>query len=192
MDIRKIDGKLLTKMFVQGTLYLNKEKDEINALNVFPVPDGDTGTNMNLTMQSAINELNNQSQETVASVSKAVSKGSLMGARGNSGVILSQIFRGFAKGLEGKESVTTIDFANALMNASDTAYKAVLKPVEGTILTVVRETAEKASEIHIEDLAFHDFFRILIDRANESLIDTPNKLEVLKQAGVVDAGGKGF
>lgn len=192
MDILKIDGKLLTKMFLQGTLNLNKQKEEINALNVFPVPDGDTGTNMNLTMQSAMNELKAKNPKRVDLVAKAVSKGSLMGARGNSGVILSQIFRGFAKGLEGKETITTIEFAEAMMSASNTAYKAVLKPVEGTILTVVRETAEKANEVHIDDMPFHDFFKILIKKANESLRDTPNKLEVLKQAGVVDAGGQGF
>lgn len=192
MDILKIDAPLLTKMFVQGTLNLNKEKEAINALNVFPVPDGDTGTNMNLTMQSAINELKKKKHHTVSDVAKAVSKGSLMGARGNSGVILSQIFRGLAKGLEGKSEVTTVDFADALGKASETAYKAVLKPVEGTILTVVRETAEKAGEIHLSDMAFHDFFKILIKQANETLQDTPNHLEVLKQAGVVDAGGMGF
>ena len=162
MDILKIDGKLLTKMFLQGTLNLNKQKEEINALNVFPVPDGDTGTNMNLTMQSAMNELKAKNPKRVDLVAKAVSKGSLMGARGNSGVILSQIFRGFAKGLEGKETITTIEFAEAMMSASNTAYKAVLKPVEGTILTVVRETAEKANEVHIDDMPFHDFFKILM------------------------------
>ncbi len=192
MNIQTIDGKLLTKMFIQGTLNLSKEKEEINALNVFPVPDGDTGTNMSLTMQSAINELKSRNEKNVNGVSKAISKGSLMGARGNSGVILSQIFRGFAKGLEEKEIINVIDFADALKAAADTAYKAVLKPVEGTILTVVRETSEKAMEIDTEDMAFHDFFRIIIDAANESLRDTPNKLDVLKQAGVVDAGGKGF
>ncbi|MBN2260982.1 MAG: DAK2 domain-containing protein [Clostridiales bacterium] len=192
MDIKMIDGKLLTKMFILGTMSLAKEKEEINALNVFPVPDGDTGTNMNLTMQSAVNKLKSRNEKDVAGVAKAISRGSLMGARGNSGVILSQIFRGFSKGLEGKTTVNTIEFADALKMASETAYKAVLKPVEGTILTVVRETAEKAQEIHMKNMAFHDFFRIIIEAANESLEDTPNKLEVLKQAGVVDAGGKGF
>jgi hypothetical protein len=192
MEILKIDAKLLTMMFIQGTSNLNKEKESINALNVFPVPDGDTGTNMNLTMQSAITELKKNKHTTVAGVAKAVSKGSLMGARGNSGVILSQIFRGFSKGLEGKDEITTVEFGEALTKAANTAYKAVLKPVEGTILTVVRETAEKAAEIHLTDMAFHDYFKIIINQANATLQDTPNQLEVLKQAGVVDAGGMGF
>jgi len=192
MDIKSIDAGLLTKMFIQGTLSLDKDKETINGLNVFPVPDGDTGTNMTLTMQSAIDELSKKEHDNVATVAKAVSKGSLMGARGNSGVILSQIFRGFAKGIEDKEALTPRDFASGLKTAADTAYKAVLKPVEGTILTVVRLTAEKANQLNLEDIAFHDFFKIIIATANEALKDTPNQLEVLKQAGVVDAGGKGF
>lgn len=192
MDILKIDASLLMKMFVQGTLNLNKDKESINALNVFPVPDGDTGTNMNLTMQSALTEMKKREHDTVEEVAKAISKGSLMGARGNSGVILSQIFRGFAKGLEGKTTIDSLEFAHAMVTATNAAYKAVLKPVEGTILTVVRETAEKADSIQISDMPFHDFFKILIKQANETLQDTPNHLDVLRQAGVVDAGGKGF
>ncbi|OPL08033.1 MAG: hypothetical protein AVO33_02860 [delta proteobacterium ML8_F1] len=192
MDIKSIDAGLLTKMFIQGTLSLDKDKEKINGLNVFPVPDGDTGTNMTLTMQSAIEELSKKEYSTVAAVSKAVSKGSLMGARGNSGVILSQIFRGFAKGIEDKEVLSPADFARGLKTAASTAYKAVLKPVEGTILTVMRLTAEKAEHLNLEDIAFHDFFKIIIAAANEALKDTPNQLEVLRQAGVVDAGGMGF
>lgn len=192
MEIRKINADLLAKMFIQGTLNLDKDKELINELNVFPVPDGDTGTNMNLTMQSAIANLKNNMDSTVYGVAKAISKGSLMGARGNSGVILSQIFRGFYKGLEEKEDLSIVDFATALKSASDMAYKAVLKPVEGTMLTVIKETAEKAMKVATEDMAMHDFFKIIIKKANETLDKTPEMLSVLKEAGVVDAGGKGI
>jgi len=192
MEILKINADLLAKMFIQGTLSLDKDKEEINELNVFPVPDGDTGTNMHLTMQSAIANLKNNMDNTVYGVSKSISKGSLMGARGNSGVILSQIFRGFYKGLEDKEELSAEDFAKALKSASDMAYKAVLKPVEGTMLTVIKETAEKAEAIANEDMLIHDFFKIIIKSANDTLDRTPEMLDVLKEAGVVDAGGKGI
>jgi DAK2 domain fusion protein YloV len=179
-------------MFIQGYLQLNKDKELINALNVFPVPDGDTGTNMSMTLSSVLDDLKNSTNDSVEVVAKIVSKGSLMGARGNSGVILSQIFRGFSKGLEGSVVLDVKTFSNALKSASDTSYKAVMRPVEGTILTVVRNTAEKAIEIQDEDLNFHDYLKILIERANQSLDKTPDYLPVLKQANVVDAGGKGF
>lgn len=192
MDIMYIDGALLTRMFKQGTFELNSNKGLVDSLNVFPVPDGDTGTNMSLTMNAALTEALKDEHETADKVAKAISKGSLMGARGNSGVILSQIFRGFAKGCEGKEKLSSIDLAKAFKEASDTAYKAVMKPVEGTILTVIRKTADKAMEYTEEEAPVHDLLKVLIKTANETLDKTPEYLKVLKQAGVVDAGGKGL
>lgn len=139
MEIEYIDGSLLKKMILSGAESLEKNKDIVNSLNVFPVPDGDTGTNMSLTMQSAVREIKAAKIDTLESVSGAAADGSLMGARGNSGVILSQLFRGFVKGVKNKEKINTKGLAKALMVASDVAYKAVMKPVEGTILTVARE-----------------------------------------------------
>lgn len=192
MELKTINADLLSKMFKQGTYELNKNKDLVDSLNVFPVPDGDTGTNMSLTMNSAIEVVAKQTYETVEEVSKAISKGSLMGARGNSGVILSQIFRGFAKGCKGKVELNSIDFCYAVKDAADTAYSAVLKPVEGTILTVIRKIAEKAMEYTEEEVAIDELLHILIKRGEETLEKTPEYLDVLKQAGVVDAGGKGL
>lgn len=192
MSYNRIDSAMLTQMFFQGTQLLGTEKEAVNALNVYPVPDGDTGTNMSLTMVSAIGELQKKNFGTCAEVSKSVAKGSLMGARGNSGVILSQIFRGFSKGCEAKETLSVTEFAHALKEASDMAYRAVLKPVEGTILTVIRETAEKALHIAEDDMLFPHFFKLLLEHANKALDHTPELLAVLKQAGVVDAGGKGL
>ncbi len=192
MSYNRIDSAMLTQMFLQGTQLLSNEKEAVNALNVYPVPDGDTGTNMSLTMMSAVGEIRNKSFGTCAEVSKSVAKGSLMGARGNSGVILSQIFRGFSKGCEHKETLSVVEFAHALKEASDMAYRAVLKPVEGTILTVIRETADAAVSIAEEDMLYTHFFKLMLEHAGKSLAHTPELLAVLKQAGVVDAGGKGL
>lgn len=192
MELKTINAELLAKMFKQGTYELNKNKDIVDSLNVFPVPDGDTGTNMSLTMNSAIEGLSKQVFETVEDVTKSISKGSLMGARGNSGVILSQIFRGFAKGCKGKTEMTSSDFCLAFKEAADTAYSAVLKPVEGTILTVIRKIADKSMEYVNEDLDLIELMKLLIKRGEETLEKTPDYLPVLKQAGVVDAGGKGL
>ncbi len=192
MELKTINAELLAKMFKQGTFELNKNKAIVDSLNVFPVPDGDTGTNMSLTMNSAIEGLAKQSFETVEDVSKSISKGSLMGARGNSGVILSQIFRGFAKGCKGKTELTSADLCVAFKDAADTAYSAVLKPVEGTILTVIRKIADKGMEYAHEDLDMIELMNLLIRKGEETLEKTPEYLPVLKQAGVVDAGGKGL
>jgi len=192
LDIMYINGDLLLKMFRQGTFELNSNKELVDSLNVFPVPDGDTGTNMSLTMNAALTEVLKGEYDSAGQVAKAISKGSLMGARGNSGVILSQIFRGFAKACEDKEQLSSIDLANAFKQASDTAYKAVMKPVEGTILTVIRLTSDKAMEYTEEEMPVHDLLKILINTAEETLAKTPEYLKVLKQAGVVDAGGKGL
>ena len=192
MIIEYIDGQLLRKMIVEGAQSLEKNKQMVNALNVFPVPDGDTGTNMSLTMQSAVREVNNVKNCTVENIANALANGSLMGARGNSGVILSQLFRGFAKGVAGKEQLSVEDLAKALKLGSDTAYKAVMKPVEGTILTVARESAEKSLELANAEQDIVSFIEKVIAQAEDTLKRTPDMLKVLKDAGVVDSGGKGL
>ena len=190
--IQCIDGKKFRDMFVSGANNLQNNKDLVDKLNVFPVTDGDTGTNMSLTISYAIKELAKVQNDNVTDIGKALSKGSLMGARGNSGVILSQIIRGIAKSVEGKENLNVIDLANAFKNGSDTAYKAVIKPIEGTILTVVRESGEYAENIAQEDMDMIEFLELVVEKANESLNKTPELLKALKEAGVVDSGGKGL
>ena len=190
--IQCIDGKKFRDMFVSGANNLQNNKDLVDKLNVFPVPDGDTGTNMSLTISCAIKELAKVQNDNVTDIGKALSKGSLMGARGNSGVILSQIIRGIAKSVEGKENLNVVDLANAFKNGSDTAYKAVIKPIEGTILTVVRESGEYAENIAQEDMDMIEFLELVVEKANESLNKTPELLKALKEAGVVDSGGKGL
>ena len=190
--IQCIDGKKFRDIFVSGANNLQNHKDLVDKLNVFPVPDGDTGTNMSLTISYAIKELAKVQNDNITDIGKALSKGSLMGARGNSGVILSQIIRGIAKSIEGKESLNVVDLANAFKNGSDTAYKAVIKPIEGTILTVVRESGEYAVSIAQEDMDMIEFLEAVVEKANESLNNTPELLKALKEAGVVDSGGKGL
>lgn len=190
--IQYIDGKNLRDMFVSGANNLQNHKDLVDKLNVFPVPDGDTGTNMSLTISYAMKELAKVNNDNITDIGKALSKGSLMGARGNSGVILSQIIRGIAKSIEGKENLSTEDLAHAFKNGSDTAYKAVIKPIEGTILTVVRESGEHAIKVAKKEKDMLKFLELLIEEANESLKRTPNLLKALKEAGVVDSGGKGL
>lgn len=192
MKIRHLNGEILKNMFIQGNNLLYNNRDVVDSLNVFPVPDGDTGTNMALTFDSAVNEILKIEKPSVESVAKSASKGSLMGARGNSGVILSQILRGLEKGCRGKEVLSVEDFAYALKMASDTAYKAVMKPIEGTILTIIREASEKALELINTSDDFIVFFDMLILHIEAVLEKTPDMLDVLKQAGVVDAGGKGL
>lgn len=192
MDINRIDAELMVKMFKQGTANLNKHKEIVDSLNVFPVPDGDTGTNMSLTMNYAIGDLSKVSYTSVQQVTKAIAKGSLMGARGNSGVILSQIFRGFAKACEGHDYIDVLVLAAAFKEAANTAYKAVLKPVEGTILTVIREMGDRANQLVEAPITLDRFFQGIIQQGEKSLKNTPNLLPALKQAGVIDAGGKGL
>lgn len=191
---QKIDGKLFREMFVSGANNLQNNKDLIDKLNVFPVPDGDTGTNMSLTIASALKELNKLKEDNIEEIGKSLSKGSLMGARGNSGVILSQIIRGIAKSVEGKKALDINSLAKALKSGSDTAYKAVIKPIEGTVLTVVRESSEfavkQAKKQKDNDLIA--FFEQVVEEANASLERTPDLLKNLKDAGVVDSGGKGL
>lgn len=192
MAIMKIDADMLQKAFLAGAQYIERKKEYINQLNVFPVPDGDTGTNMTLTIMSAAKEVAAIDQPSMATLSKAISSGSLRGARGNSGVILSQLFRGFCKGIANKEALTTEDLAVCFDQAVATAYKAVMKPKEGTILTVAKGMAEKADEICRRVKDIEEFGTIVIEYGNEVLAYTPELLPVLKEAGVVDSGGQGL
>jgi uncharacterized protein len=194
--VEEVNGQMLLIMFEGAAGLLERHVPHINSLNVFPVPDGDTGTNMMLTVQSAIKELRGKFQdgEPVEDVANRMARGALMGARGNSGVILSQILRGFAKGLEGKQCATAQDFVDAMQNASDMAYKAVVKPVEGTILTVVREAADEAKQ-RVDGHGENNLVQLLhaiVDAAKRAELRTPELLPVLKEAGVTDSGGHGL
>lgn len=192
MATMTIDAKLLSKMFLAGAANIEAKKEYINELNVFPVPDGDTGTNMSLTIMAAAKEVSALESIQMDTLAKAISSGSLRGARGNSGVILSQLFRGFTKAIRDTEEIDVLALANALDKARETAYKAVMKPKEGTILTVARGIAEKALELadSVEDL--EEFIPQVLEYAEEVLAQTPEMLPVLKEAGVVDSGGQGL
>jgi len=190
--ITNIDGKTLQKMFLAGAKNLEAKKEWINELNVFPVPDGDTGTNMTLTIMSAAKEVSAIANPTMENLAKAVSSGSLRGARGNSGVILSQLFRGVTKEIREFETIDAVVLANACERAVETAYKAVMKPKEGTILTVAKGMAEKANEIVLETDDLEYMIAEIIKEGDYVLSQTPEMLPVLKQAGVVDSGGQGL
>lgn len=187
-----IDAKMLQNAFLAGAKGLEAKKEWINELNVFPVPDGDTGTNMTLTIMAAAKEVAALDNPTMESLSKAISSGSLRGARGNSGVILSQLFRGFTKEIKTVDVITTTTLANAFVRATETAYKAVMKPKEGTILTVARGMADKAVELVTETEDILEFSRLVIEHGDYVLSQTPEMLPILKQAGVVDSGGQGL
>ena len=190
--MKTIDAQMVAKMFLGGAKNLESKKEWINELNVFPVPDGDTGTNMTLTITAAAGEVGNLEELNMETLAKCISSGSLRGARGNSGVILSQLLRGFTKGIKDQEELDVIDLANAMQKAVETAYKAVMKPKEGTILTVAKGAALKAAELaqSMEDM--EEFCRLVIEEAQEVLSRTPDMLPVLKEAGVVDSGGQGL
>lgn len=193
IKINKIDGVLLRDMLQAGTTMLENNREKVDALNVFPVPDGDTGTNMTLTIQSALKEINSKEFVRADEAASAIAKGALRGARGNSGVILSQLFRGFAKELKDLDSISPLQFAHALEKGSMTAYKAVMKPKEGTILTVARVIAEEA--IKQAEKAPDDYdalFDCILSTGEDILAKTQQMLPVLKQAGVVDSGGTGL
>ena len=187
-----IDAKLLARMFLAGAKNLDIKKEWINELNVFPVPDGDTGTNMTLTIMSAVKEVNALSDVTMENLAKAISSGSLRGARGNSGVILSQLLRGFTKGIRDQKELDAVMLARAIDKGVETAYKAVMKPKEGTILTVARGVADKALELADEAEDLQPFFEDILAEARAVLEQTPEMLPVLKEAGVVDSGGQGL
>ena len=192
MGMKYIDAKMLQKAFLAGAKGLEAKKEWINELNVFPVPDGDTGTNMTMTIMAAAKEVAAIENPTMEALAKAISSGSLRGARGNSGVILSQLFRGFTKEIATVEQVTATVLANSFVRATETAYKAVMKPKEGTILTVARGMAEKAAELVTETEDILEFCQKVIDHGDYVLSQTPEMLPVLKQAGVVDSGGQGL
>lgn len=192
MEITSINSKLLARMFLAGAKNLDSKKDWINELNVFPVPDGDTGTNMTMTIMSAAKEVSSLTNPTMAELAKAISSGSLRGARGNSGVILSQLFRGFCKVIKEYDEIDVTILCEACQKAVETAYKAVMKPKEGTILTVAKGAAEKALELSDDTEDVVTFVEEVIKQAKYVLDQTPEMLPVLKQAGVVDSGGQGL
>ncbi|HDP5808468.1 TPA: fatty acid kinase catalytic subunit FakA [Staphylococcus aureus] len=190
--ISKINGKLFADMIIQGAQNLSNNADLVDSLNVYPVPDGDTGTNMNLTMTSGREEVENNLSKNIGELGKTFSKGLLMGARGNSGVILSQLFRGFCKNIESESEINLKLLAESFQAGVETAYKAVMKPVEGTILTVAKDAAQAAVEKANNTEDCIELMEYIIVKANESLENTPNLLAVLKEVGVVDSGGKGL
>lgn len=192
MGMNDIDAEMLKRAFLAGAKGLEAKKEWINELNVFPVPDGDTGTNMTMTILSAAREVAAIEHPTMESLAKAISSGSLRGARGNSGVILSQLFRGFAKEIRTVDVITTTTLSNAINRATETAYKAVMKPKEGTILTVARGMADKASELVSQTDDMIEFCEAVIRHGDYVLSQTPEMLPVLKEAGVVDSGGQGL
>lgn len=192
MNTNTVDAKMLSRMFLSGAKNLEAKKEWINELNVFPVPDGDTGTNMTLTIMSAASEVSALENPTMKTLAKAISSGSLRGARGNSGVILSQLLRGFTKVIEKSETVDAVIFARAFEKGVETAYKAVMKPKEGTILTVAKGAAVKAMELAEDAESLETFFADVIAEAEAVLAKTPEMLPVLKEAGVVDSGGQGL
>ena len=192
MEITTINAEVLAKMFLGGAANLEAKKEWINELNVFPVPDGDTGTNMSMTIMSAAKDVATMNNPEMKALAKAISSGSLRGARGNSGVILSQLFRGFTKVIAEYDEINVQVLTDALQKATETAYKAVMKPKEGTILTVAKGISDKALLLNEEtdDLVF--FCQELIKEGDHVLGKTPDMLPVLKQAGVVDSGGQGL
>lgn len=194
MALKSIDAVMIQKMFLSGAKALEAKKEYINELNVFPVPDGDTGTNMTMTIMSAAKEVTNLEKPSMDELGKAISSGSLRGARGNSGVIMSQIFRGFVKEIKGNDTLDVTIIGNAVQHAAETAYKAVMKPKEGTILTVAKAGAEKAEDMLInsdtDDII--EFCDAIVAYMEDTLLKTPDMLPVLKQAGVVDSGGEGL
>ena len=190
--MRTLNGQTLKQLLISGSNNLYNHYPEVDALNVFPVPDGDTGMNMNLTLTSGSKEIQNRSDESAYEISKVFSRGLLMGARGNSGVITSQIFRGFSKGLDGLEEVNALAFSAAFQKGVEVAYKAVVNPVEGTILTVIRESSQFLADNVKENMSIEKCLDLMLQEARESLKRTPELLPVLKEAGVVDSGGTGL
>ncbi len=190
--MKTINGQQLKQLFMSGANNLYNHYPEIDQLNVFPVPDGDTGMNMNLTLSSGAKEIQNKNDTSIGTIANAFSKGLLMGARGNSGVITSQIFRGFAEAVADKEEVSVRDFANAFVKGKEVAYKAVMRPVEGTILTVIRESSSDLVEQIKNNTSIEQALEILLKQAKKSLQHTPDLLPILKEVGVVDSGGAGL
>ena len=192
MGISTINAGMVKNAFLAGAKGLAAKKEWINELNVFPVPDGDTGTNMTLTIMAAAKEVAGLENPSMDQLAKAISSGSLRGARGNSGVILSQLLRGFTKEIKTVDEIDVTTLANAMMRGTETAYKAVMKPKEGTILTVAKGMADKALEMAVETDDIEEFAKAVIEEGDRVLNLTPEMLPVLKQAGVVDSGGQGL
>ena len=190
--MNNINGLVFAKMIDLGARNLAKNAEKINSLNVFPVPDGDTGTNMNLSMSSGATETKANIVDSIGLLGKSFSRGLLMGARGNSGVILSQLFRGLSQYIEDKETIDAKEFASALNNGVQVAYKAVMKPVEGTILTVARESAEAGVAKSATTDSVEEVMKTILEAGKDSLQRTPDLLPVLKEVGVVDSGGQGL
>ena len=190
MEFTKIDGLIFYNMVINAANKLEEQKEYVNSLNVFPVPDGDTGTNMSMTFKSAVDEILASKAETLGDIGRKVARGALMGARGNSGVILSQIFRGISKALEGKSEIDAKGMAIAFKEGANSAYKAVMRPTEGTILTIIRAAGDKATASDQQDIT--KLFKEICDYSKEVLDKTPEMLPVLKKANVVDAGGMGL
>lgn len=190
--MKELNGITLKQMIISGANNLYNHYPEIDALNVFPVPDGDTGMNMNLTVSSGAKEIANRNDTDIYEISRAFSKGLLMGARGNSGVITSQIFRGFAQSLEGKKAIKSLEFAEAWVNGKEVAYKAVMRPVEGTMLTVIREASQVLLDNVEADWSIEKCIDVFLKEARASLERTPDLLPILKEVGVVDSGGAGL
>lgn len=192
MDKAFLDGHMLKKLVINGSIKLKSNMERINQLNVFPVPDGDTGSNMAATMNAGVKSILSQDEASVGLVAKTLARGMLMGARGNSGVILSQLFSGIAIGLKEFDSVNAVDFSKSLRKGVEQAYAAVINPVEGTILTVAREGADRALSVAEDVGDFEELFKIYLQELNESLERTPDLLPILKEVGVIDAGGAGY
>ncbi|HEY8530991.1 MAG TPA: DAK2 domain-containing protein, partial [Limnochorda sp.] len=192
MKVKQLTGDLLRQLIREAATRLELARDEVNALNVFPVPDGDTGTNMLLTLQAALTEMDRVPEDDPRQVARAMARGALMGARGNSGVILSQILRGFAKALEAPGPLGPQRVAQALMEAAQTAYRAVIRPVEGTILSVARAAGKEALKAGAVADHLAPVFQVAAEAARQALARTPEQLAVLREAGVVDAGGQGY
>ena len=192
MELLNLTGNDFKDMIVAGHARLSENAEYVNSLNVFPVPDGDTGTNMNLTFSSGAKAVKEVDSDSIGKVGQSLSKGLLMGARGNSGVILSQLFRGFSKSIESKNEINAWDFAQAFQAGVDAAYKAIMKPVEGTILTVARESAEAGVQLAETTDNIIEVMEEILRASKVSLDNTPELLAVLKEVGVVDSGGQGL
>ena len=192
MGLKSINGHILRRLIIAGANELSKNKQLVDALNVFPVPDGDTGTNMSLTIISAAKEAEKNMSESISDIASVCASGALRGARGNSGVILSQLIRGFSKAVSGKDEIDTVGLSEAFQKSSQTAYKAVMKPKEGTILTVASSCAQASQSACLETDDIEEFLEYIIKEADETLLKTTDMLPALKEAGVVDAGGKGL
>lgn len=190
--INTIDGNLLKKLLISGASNIDRNRTIVNNLNVFPIPDGDTGDNMCMTIEHGVSEINDLDDSNISNMSKKISRGMLFGARGNSGVILSQIFRGISDGLKGLEEADAINLADAFIKGYERAYNMVVNPVEGTILTVAKYAANKTKSVVSNDTTINDFFRIYLDNANDALKETINQLDCLKKANVIDSGGAGY